>query len=303
MKLLLTGAFNWTDEHIKELEKVGCEILFTEREDADIPFDVSNIDAVICNWLFVHHDITKFTNLKYIQLLSAGLDRVPLAYIKEKKIALSCARGVYSIPMAEFAVCGVLQLYKNSCFFQRNQQEGVWQKNRDLLELAGKHVCIIGAGSVGTEVAKRFSAFTEEVYGIDLLPGENAYMKAVYSLEKLEKELNISDVVILTLPLTDLTRNMFSTERFKQMKEGAVFVNISRGGLVDENAFAKALDERLYGGVSDVFQEEPLPRDSVLWEKKNLIITPHNSFVSEKNDERMWKVIWNNLLRYKEDGQ
>ena len=99
--------------------------------------------------LFLSHPIEKFTNLRYIQLTSAGFDRVPMEYVKVHNIEIRNARGVYSIPMAEFALCGVLQLYKQSRFFMENQKARTWEKHRRLLELSGKTVCIIGCGSVG----------------------------------------------------------------------------------------------------------------------------------------------------------
>jgi phosphoglycerate dehydrogenase-like enzyme len=88
----------------------------------------------------------------------------------------------------------------------------------------------------------------------------------------LDEQLHISDVVILTLPLTDQTKNMFDCVRFSKMKIGAIFVNIARGGLVNEGALVKALDKDLYGAVLDVFDTEPLPEESPLWDKKNVII-------------------------------
>lgn len=302
MKLLITGAFHWNEEQMQTLRDAGWELVFTEREDSELPREAYDADAVVCNWLFVNHDIRKFKNLKCIQLLSAGLDRVPLDHIQQQGIALHNARGVYSIPMAEFALGGVLQLYKGSRFFAENQRNHRWEKKRDLMELFGKRVLVVGTGSVGCEVARRFRAFTDAVCGVDLYPGENPDFQDIYPLEALDEQLEISDVVILTLPLTDETRNMFNAERFAAMKPGSVLVNISRGGIVDETALANALDERLFGAVADVFETEPLTESSPLWDKENLILTPHNSFVSEGNDGRMWNVIRNNLgnfLNYK----
>ncbi len=295
MLMLITGAFRWTEQQIRTIESYGFTVKYSEREDSEIPFDVSAVDAAIGNWLFVHHDIRRFKNLKYIQLLSAGHDRVDEDYIKEHQIILNDARGVYSIPIAEFIVCGVLQLYKKSRFFYYNQNQKLWLKNRDITELCGKRICIVGTGSIGSETAKRFSGFTDEIYGVDLYPSERPYFKEIYPIEMLDRELGVSDVVVLTLPLTAETENMFDRHRFSMMKNGAVFVNAARGGLADENALSEALDNKLSGAVCDVFRTEPLSENSGLWEKENLIVTPHNSFVSENNADRMWSVIEKNL--------
>lgn len=298
MKLLITGAFPWSEEQLRTLRNAGWQLVFTQREDGDLPGEAYDVDAVVCNWLFANHDIRKFNNLKCIQLLSAGLDRVPLDYIQQQGIVLHNARGVYSIPMAEFAIGGVLQLYKAGRFFWENQRNHRWDKKRDLLELFGKRVLIVGTGSVGSEVAKRFRAFTDAVCGVDLYPCENPDFQNIYPLETLDEQLKISDVVILTLPLTDETRNLFDAQRFAAMKSGSVLVNIARGGIVDEKALSDVLDEKLFGAVADVFETEPLSENSPLWDKKNLILSPHNSFVSEGNEVRMWHVIRNNLSNF-----
>lgn len=128
-------------------------------------------------WNIFVTSIEKFKNLRYIQLTSAGYDRVPLDYVKEHQIEIHNARGVYSIPMAEFAISGVLQLYKQARFFDNNQKNHQWIKHRGLLELNEKTVCIVGCGSVGTECAKHFAAFGCQVVGIDLYQEKNSIIK------------------------------------------------------------------------------------------------------------------------------
>lgn len=298
MKLLIAGNFEINDERMTFFNSLGFDTVILPREDSEFSVDVSDVDAVICNWLFVYHDIKQFHNLKYIQLLSAGLDRVPLDYINEKNIILHNARGVYSIPMAEYAVAGVLQLYKKSCFFFHNQQEHIWKKDYRIFELTDSNVAIIGCGSVGQETAKRFSAFTENIYGIDLFPSDCPFFRKVYLLDELDTVISASDIVILTLPLTEQTKGMFGKEKFAIMKNGAVIVNVARGGIINEEALADALESRLGGAVLDVFEKEPLSPESKLWEMENVIITPHISFKSDKNDGRMWHIISENLKRF-----
>jgi phosphoglycerate dehydrogenase-like enzyme len=295
MVLLVTGAWKCFDEQLNTLRKLGHEIVFMQNEKDELPCAYERVEGVIGNGLFLYHDIRKFASLTYIQLTSAGLDRVPLDYIREKGIVLRNAKGVYSIPMAEFALCAVLQLYKQSRFFLENQKSHAWEKHRGVLELFGKTVCIVGCGSVGTECAKRFAAFGCQVIGVDLYPREDSAYAEMVGLDGLDKRLAAADIVVLTLPLTAQTKGMINAERFARMKQGSVLVNIARGGLVDEDALCAALDNRLLGAAMDVFEIEPLNRESALWDKENLIITPHNSFVGEGNGERLWQVILEGL--------
>ena len=287
MKLLVTGAWNCTQEQLNSLERSGHVIVFMQNEKDPLPCTYEEVEGVICNGLFLYHPIEKFTSLRYIQLTSAGFDRVPMEFVKAKGIEIHNARGVYSIPMAEFAISGVLQLYKQSRFFYENQKQCEWKKHRGVLELYGKTVCIVGCGNVGTECANRFKAFGCRVIGIDLFPREDVSYEKIYPLVDLENYLPQADVVVLTLPLTEETRYMMNEERFSKMKVGSVLVNIARGAVVDEQALLKALDKKLLGAVLDVFEEEPLFAENPLWQKENVILTPHNSFVGDGNKKRL----------------
>lgn len=296
MKLLLTGAFKYTNEQIEYLKSLGNEVVFVQDEREKIGFDVSDIEGVICNGLFLYNKIEQFKSLKYIQLTSAGFDRVPLDYINDHKIKIYNARGVYSVPMAEFALTGILQLVKQSRFFYENQKHHMWEKSRTLGELSGKTAVIVGAGNIGTEVAKRLNAFDMTAIGVDICNNEKLYFDNVELLSELDEYLKIADVVVLTLPLMDSTRGMFDKTKFELMKENSIFVNLARGPLVVENDLIDSLEQKLIGGaVLDVFDVEPLEKNSPLWDMKNVILTPHNSFVGENNNKRMFKVIVENL--------
>ncbi len=297
MNLLVTGAFGWTEKELDILRELGHNVIFMQQEKESLPCEASWVEGVIGNGIFLYHQIEQFTSLKYIQLTSAGFDRVPMDYIDTRGIEIHNARGVYSIPMAEFALGGVLQLYKQSGCFYENQKEHKWEKHRGLLELYGKNVCILGCGSVGTECAKRFKAFGCSVTGVDIKPYQNELYDSILSIDDVDEALMQADVTILTLPLTDKTKYLMNKERFSCLKEGAVLVNIARGAVVDTDALVDALNTRLGGVVLDVFEEEPLCEGSSLWDMENVIITPHNSFVSDRNHDRMLDVIINNLER------
>lgn len=296
MKLLLTGVFRYTERQMEYIKSLGYDIKFIQDERLPIDFDVSDIEAVVCNGLFLYTPIEKFKNLRFIQLTSAGLDRIPLDYIKEHDIKVFNAKGVYSIPMAEFAVGGVLQLYKQFDFFRKNQIQHKWEKSRNLIELSGKNILIVGAGNIGSQVAKRFKAFDANVIGIDLHPNDDCNFDNIYPVDNLDTMLPDADVIILTLPLMKETQGFFNKNKFALMKKSAVFVNVSRGKLVNQTDLIFALDNQVINGaVLDVFEDEPLTEDSPLWDMPNTVITPHNSFVGDGNNERMFNLISKNL--------
>ena len=295
MNLLVTGAWSDGKNCIAELETMGHTVTFMQYEKDELPCSYEWVEGVICNGLFLTHPIEKFTNLRYIQLTSAGFDRVNMDYVKSHGIEIHNARGVYSIPMAEFALCGVLQLYKQAAFFRENQRKHLWEKHRGLLELAGKNVLIVGCGSVGNECAKRFKAFDCSITGVDLFPREDNLYSEMLPLDKLDNALKQADIVVLTLPLTEQTNYLIDNSKLSLMKDGATLVNIARGAIIDTKAFLYHID-RFTGAVLDVFEEEPLNENSPLWSKQNIILTPHNSFVGEGNGERLKEIIVENLI-------
>ena len=293
MNILVTGAFQLNSDEREQLEAAGHKVFVhgDERAPVDCP---ERYEAVVCNGLFLYNPIERFTSLRVIQLTSAGLDRVPLDDIRVRNIALHNAAGVYSVPMAEFAVCGILQLYKQSRFFAVNQTQHKWEKHRGLLELSGKHACILGCGNVGCEIAKRLHAFGCHITGVNRTVRELSDFDEVLPLDKLAEAASACDILVCCIALTPETRGIVSEKIFNRLVEGAVFVNVARGALADEAALTKWLQN---GGcaVLDVFEEEPLPESSPLWEMENVVLTPHSSFVGEGNRGRVWEKIKENL--------
>lgn len=242
MKLLVTGALRITSEESAELENLGYEIYFMPDERVAVPDNIpcEEIEAIICNGLFLYTPPDKFPKLRTVQLTSAGLDRVPMDYMDAHGIKVFNARGVYSAPMAEFAVCSVLGFYKRSAFFSAAQSEHRWEKHRGLEELGGKRVVIVGAGSVGRACADRFRAFGCEIIGVDRRTAVDGFDK-IYSIGDIRAAVSAGDIVIFCLPLTKETEHIANAELFSAMKDGAVIVNISRGGIIDTDALITEL--------------------------------------------------------------
>lgn len=299
LNLLFAGCTLFTDEELSKIKNLGYNITVTQREDNPDIQNFEMYDVVVCNWLFAHCDIKKFKRVKAIQLLSAGFDRIPMDYAKEHSIQVRNAKGIYNIPIAEFVVMTVLDSYKCSDYFYNNQRLCIWNKKRNIEELSDKTVCICGTGSVGEEVAKKMSTFVEKVIGVDLCSTEKAYFTEIVGVDKLHDILVQSDIVILTLPLTNETYHMFAKDEFDAMRENAVLVNVARGALIDEDALKQALDIGKFREVIlDVFENEPLGEDFWGWKADRVRIIPHNTFESLRNKERLKKQIQENLREW-----
>ena len=299
MNLLLTGCFNYSHDQISALKSLGCTIHFMQYENGVLPVTPSEIDAVVCNGLFLSHDIEQFSDLKFIQLTSAGFDRVPMDRIMERDITIYNARGVYSTPMAEWALFRVLEHYKQGWFFRKEQDGQRWTKHRGLREVSGIRLAVVGAGNVGQEVAKRFQALGAETTGFDIHTNETVGFNHMALTSTLKERIGEFDVVVITAPLLPSTKGLLSREVLNSLKADSMLVNIARGGLIDEPALCDFLKNRkdVYAAL-DVFEVEPLPVDSPLWQFENVVISPHNSFVSDGNNGRMFKVIYENLKEF-----
>jgi phosphoglycerate dehydrogenase-like enzyme len=213
--------------------------------------------------------------LRLIQVLGAGVDGVLPAPDLRASVALANQRGMSAEPMAEFGLTLVLALLKQLPFFLAAQREHAWRRTLPV-RAAGRTLGILGLGAIGQALAVRAAALGMRVIGTQRTPKAHPAVAQIEPPEHSDRVLAQSDVVVLLLPLTDETRGLLSRERLAQLKPGALLVNLARGGIVDEGALVDALRSgRLAGAAFDVFDEEPLPASSPLWEAPNLWITPH----------------------------
>jgi len=257
MNLLLTGAYLYTQEQFNKLRKIGYHIDFIQYEDSQV-LKPDKYDVVVCNDLFRNNDINRFSRLKFIQATSSGMERIPLSCAAERNIKVFNAGDTYSVPIAEFAIMRLLEIYKNSMFFYNNQKRGIWKKSRDLYEVSSKKIGILGFGKIGREIAKRLKAFGADIIAINRSRIQSGDVKYV-PLEKIDTILPELDVVIVCIAATDQTNKIIDRKRLDSMKHSAVLINISRGEIVEEDAVIDALNHgKFLGCALDVFKREPL---------------------------------------------
>lgn len=297
MKALVT--FDYTKEELDYFRSLGYEVVYKKNKDLEFSEEIADIDMLLCFDSFDKIDISKFENLKWIQLLSAGINQVPLDIVSEKGILLTNNRGCYSMPIAEWSVLKVLEMLKNSKSFYKKQKEKNWEVDKGILDLYKKRIGFVGTGSIASETAKRFSAFGVEIFGLNTDGRDLEYFDRCWPTEDIDDFVSSCDIIIVTTPYTEETHHLLDEDVFKHMRDGVYLVNIARGSIIDEKALIENLKSGKIGKAAlDVFEEEPLPEDSPLWDMENVYISPHNSWGSERNHERRFYIAKENMKRY-----
>ncbi|HHX59151.1 MAG TPA: dihydrofolate reductase, partial [Epulopiscium sp.] len=167
-------------------------------------------------------------------------------------------------------------------------------------EIYNKKITFIGTGDIAKEAAKRLQGFGVEILGVNTNGRSISGFYQCFSLDQADDVLGQSDVVVICLPHTEQTHYLFNKARLEKMKPDACLINVSRGAIINEQDLIAHLEEGHLKGVAlDVFEQEPLPQESKLWESGRVVITSHNSWISQEIDQRRWELIYENLLRFK----
>ena len=238
--------------------------------------------------------------LRWIQFASAGVERIdPADY---PGVTLSNASGVGSVAIAEYVIGMLLASAKRFPTLLRNQQAHRWDRRIFGAELSGRTLGIVGLGAIGREVAKRARALEMRVLASrrSAAPGDtDADVDELLPADRLDRLLAESDYLLLAVPLTADTTALIGAAELAKMKGTARLINVARGPVVDQAALIAALRAgTIAGTVLDVFDEEPLPADSPLWDLENVIVTPHLAADSDRYAERVAGVTADNLRRY-----
>ncbi len=227
--------------------------------------------------------------LRWVQATSAGVDRFLFPEFVASEVILTSARGVYSSPCSDHVLAVILSFARGFNRFARLQTAHKWQK-LEMDELQGKTIGIIGLGTIGREIERKAKCF-----GMNVL----AVSRKTNNSSNLATLLEQSDFVVLSLPLTRETMGLIGHENLSRMKETAFLINIGRGQLIKEKELVTALREgKIAGAALDVFEQEPLPSGSELWDMENVIITPHIAGDSRQEMARILDIFCENLTRY-----
>ena len=245
---------------------------------------------------FPRRAILAAPSLKWVSVGGSGTDH--LTPWDTAKLTVTNAAGVAAEAMAQYIIGGILHFTLGFSGFARHQRDHAWSAGT-VDTVAGRTMAILGLGKTGQAVAKVAKALGMQVIGIRARPLPTANVDRVEPMEHLKTVLGLADFVVVCLPLTPATRGLLDAAAFDALKPGAVLVDVSRGSIVRQAALLDALKSgHLKGAVLDVFETEPLPKDSPLWDMENVIVTPHCSSVYGGWERRSVEMFCDNLDRW-----
>jgi D-2-hydroxyacid dehydrogenase (NADP+) len=243
-------------------------------------------------------------NLKWVHFISTGIDQHPfLPALIERGVRLTTSAGTNGEPVGQTAVCGLMMLARGFPKWMDAQRRHAWEPMRGAAvprDLRGQTVVIVGLGTIGATVARFCKALDMHVIGVRRSPRQPGDpVDEMHPLQALPQLLPRCDWVVLACPHTDETHHLLNARTLALLPKGAHVVNVARGGCADEPALIAALHSgHLAGAYLDVFEKEPLPADSPLWDIPNVILSPHNASVASGNERRGAEVFLGNLVRW-----
>ncbi|WP_421383955.1 D-2-hydroxyacid dehydrogenase [Bacillus salacetis] len=303
MKILFT--FLPSEEMAEELKAgfKGCEFEFhRDIQSASRCLTEAEVLVTFGEDLTEDH-IVQARQLRWIMVISAGLELMPLEMIKEKGILVTNVKGIHAIPMAEFAFGLMLQHAKQLAKIREEVKQGLWQREVPGLELCGQNLLVLGAGAIGGEIARLGKAFRMNVSGINTSGKITENFDDMYTLDEMGGALGKADYVISILPSTKETRYILKKEHFQRMKSSAVFINIGRGDLFKSSILIEALKNgELAHAFLDVFETEPLEENHPFWRMNKVTVTPHLSSRTKQYLPRSFAIFKKNLTTYTTNG-
>lgn len=243
-------------------------------------------------------------NLKWVHFTSTGIDQHPfLPALHERKVRLTTSAGSNGEPVGQTAFGGLLMLARGFPRWIAAQRERRWDpaRGKDVpRDLRGQTVIVVGLGTIGATVAKLCQALEMKVIGLRRSPKRDGDpVDEMHTLDKLPALLPKADWLVLACPYTKETHQLVNAQTLALMQKHAYLINVARGACADEKALIFALQSKqIAGAYLDVFEKEPLPADSPLWDIPNVIVSPHNASASAGNDDRAAKIFTENLKRF-----
>lgn len=306
MKILITDAATLkanNDISLEIFQQFGDTIIHENINRTNLLKEAVDADIILCNKTIIDREIMeKAESLKYIGLFATGYNNIDIVTAKERGITV-CNAGSYSTNAVAQQVIGYILMHYTKIPLYNDFVHGGGWKNAEVFsplmftgdEVFGKTLGIVGFGSIGKAVKKAAEGLGMNVLVHTRTIRDDGETKFVSFDELLTK----SDIITLHCPLNEQSADMMNSESFAKMKDGAFFINTSRGGTVDEQALFDALESgKLSGAAVDVLKQEPMNKDCVLAKAKNLIITPHTAWAPLTTRRRLLQIVSDNISAF-----
>ena len=265
--------------NLKLKKKIKCLFLPT---DNDIKINIKKLDVLVTYTINKNYFAHKHNNLKWIHLGNAGVDNSLFEEVINSKTIITNSRGINAIPVSEYVLSTILFLSKNlsDCLdFKSNKKWSQWAIANKNNTLANQTIGIIGYGAIGKSIAKKAKAFDMNVIAIKRLQKKKEsklYVNELLPINHLDYLLSNSKYIVIACPLTPKTKNMINEKNIKLISKESYIINISRGGIINENTLITQLkNKNIKGAVLDVFENEPLDVNSMLFNLNNTFLSPH----------------------------
>lgn len=295
LNVYVTGEID--DVRLAELKEraPGANVRYF-KSDAELEAAIDTADVIAGQ--VSPTGLSKASRLKWVHSWAAGPNAQLFHEFVQSEVVLTCSKGNGAIPLAEHAIMLMLMLNRNAMRWIEAHRARKWDAFFHG-ELNGLTVGIIGTGYSGSDLALKCQAFHMRVLGMRRNPRPTANFDEMFSRDRLHEMLGQCDFVVVTAPKTPETANMLGEAEFRAMKHTAFYVCYSRGGIADDSALYRAVDENWIAGAGlDAHGIEPLPTDSPFWALKNTIITPHNGATTYHTKTRGYEIFRDNLARY-----
>ena len=304
MKVVILDAKTLTNDDIdfSVFDEFGEVTIYDYTKYNQIAERIKDAEIILCNKSIMNRMTLKDAkNVKYIGLFATGYNNVDIEYTNERNITV-CNAGSYSTnAVAQHVFALILEHYNKVGEYNKFVKDGGWIHSekfspfKPMKEMDGRTLGIVGYGSIGKKVAKIAQAFDMKVLAYNRSPKKDESVRFVEMDELLEK----SDIVSIHCPLNSDSEKMCNKEFFEKMKDGALFINTSRGGVVDEQALIDAVKSKKISGAGlDVVAVEPMEKHEEILDIYNIIITPHSAWAPVETRTRLVEIVKNNIKKW-----
>lgn len=303
--VILDRATLGFDVNVDIFSKFGEVVSYDVTKKDETNERIKDADIVLTNKVVISKEQMDNSNLKLICITATGMNNVDLEYAKQKNIEVKNVAGYSTSSVVQVAFSMIFQMVTKLNYYKNYVDNGNWQKSaifthidKPFFELANKRVGIIGLGEIGRDFAKKAKAFDCEVVYYST-SGKNS--NSEYKQISLNELLKTCDIISIHCPLNENTKDLLTYENMKNIKEGAILLNLGRGGIINELALAKIIDEKeIYCGI-DVVSIEPIEENNPLLKIKNkdrLLLTPHIGWASIEARKRLINMVAKNIEEF-----